>query len=367
MKFFKGSINYACLNGVLILIGILVLIHIIKLVFPILTPALAIMNFILSPFLIAICLAYLLNPVVELFCRFKIKRSYSVWLTFLTIIGTVFYAIFSLIPYFVVNIQQVMGRIPALLERLQFLVDKWQLSDIDFYHYDFTKLFSQNSEVIKLFSSFLSRLGPWLSSFSSSFTLVLGMVFLVPVALYYILSHFHEIRGGIRQALLIHHQDRLFKMLKECESVVTAYVSGTLLVSVVLSIIASIYFSIIGLDNAIVFGTLIGFLNIIPYVGQVIGTIPAAIFGLMVSPLTPIYVILGIAALNVIEGNLVKPFVFSKSIDFHPIIVFTLIMIGGQFFGVIGMILIIPIAGILKIIGRYMWELMKEKKEKVRA
>ena len=61
------------------------------------------------------------------------------------------------------------------------------------------------------------------------------------------------------------------------------------------------------------------------------------------------------------------PFVFSKSIDFHPIIVFTLIMIGGQFFGVIGMILIIPIAGILKIIGRYMWELMKEKKEKVRA
>ncbi len=42
-------------------------------------------------------------------------------------------------------------------------------------------------------------------------------------------------------------------------------------------------------------------------------------------------------------------------------------MIGGQFFGVIGMILIIPIAGILKIIGRYMWELMKEKKEKVRA
>ena len=94
--------------------------------------------------------------------------------------------------------------------------------------------------------------------------------------------------------------------------------------------------------------------NIIPYVGQVIGTIPAAIFGLMVSPLTPIYVILGVAALNVIEGNLVKPFVFSKSIDFHPIIVFTLIMIGGQFFGVIGMILIIPIAGILKIIGRYM-------------
>lgn len=366
MKSIKESINYICLNSVIILIGVLVLIRIIKLIYPILNPALAILNFILSPFLIAICLAYLLNPIVELFCRFKIKRCYSIWLTFILIVGTILYAIFSLIPYFALNIEQVVNRVPALIEKVQILLDQWQIDYMDLYHYDFAKLFSENSELIKIFSSFLTRIGSWIFSFSSSFTFILSMVFLVPVALYYILSHFHEIRGKIRHLLITHHQNRLLQMFKECESVVTAYVSGTLLVSVVLSIIASIYFSIIGLDNAIVFGTLIGFLNIIPYVGQVIGTIPAAIFGLMVSPLTPLYVILGVAALNVIEGNLVKPFVFSKSIDFHPILVFTLIMIGGQFLGIVGMILIIPIAGILKIVGRYVWELIKERRQKVR-
>mgnify|MGYP000342903164 FL=1 len=137
--------------------------------------------------------------------------------------------------------------------------------------------------------------------------------------------------------------------------------------SLALSIIASIYFSIIGLDNAIVFGTLIGFLNIIPYVGQIIGTIPAAIFGLMVSVWTPVYVVLGVMALNFIEGNFIKPFVFSKSIDFHPIILLTLIIIGGQIFGVVGMIFIIPIAGILKIVCRYSFEALKEWKQKVRV
>ncbi len=87
----------------------------------------------------------------------------------------------------------------------------------------------------------------------------------------------------------------------------------------------------------------------------------------MVSVWTPVYVVLGVMALNFIEGNFIKPFVFSKSIDFHPIILLTLIIIGGQIFGVVGMIFIIPIAGILKIVCRYSFEALKEWKQKVRV
>ena len=119
-----------------------------------------------------------------------------------------------------------------------------------------------------------------------------------------------EIR--LRFFLIKQKWNKVFEVLKESEEVVKGYVSGTLLVSLALSIIASIYFSIIGLDNAIVFGTLIGFLNIIPYVGQIIGTIPAAIFGLMVSVWTPVYVVLGVMALNFIEGNLLNPLSFQN-------------------------------------------------------
>ena len=238
---------------------------------------------------------------------------------------------------------------------------------MNLYEYDFSKLFSQNSQLFEIFSKVLNQMGNWISSFSSSFTLVLGMIFLVPVVLYYILKNFYEIRDQIKIFLIKQKWNKVFEVLKESEEVVKGYVSGTLLVSLALSIIASIYFSIIGLDNAIVFGTLIGFLNIIPYVGQIIGTIPAAIFGLMVSVWTPVYVVLGVIALNFIEGNFIKPFVFSKSIDFHPIILLTLIIIGGQIFGVVGMIFIIPIAGILKIVCRYSFEALKEWKQKVRV
>lgn len=366
MKQIKESLNYKWINYLVFLIGILVTIHIIILIFPIIKPVFSAIYMIICPFLIATCMAYLLNPLVDFFCRLKIKRSYSILITFISIIGTIVYAIFSLIPHLMMSVQDIMDQIPALMVRVEALLESWQFDYMNLYQYDFSSLFSQNSKFIEIFSSFLSILGVWISSFSSSFTMVLGMVLLVPVVLYYILKNFYEIRERIKSFLLHHKQNRLYHALKESEEVVKGYVSGTLLVSLVLSIIASIYFSIIGLENAIVFGTLIGFLNIIPYVGQVIGTIPAAIFGLMVSVWTPVYVIIGVMALNFIEGNFIKPFVFSKSIDFHPVILLTLIIIGGQIFGVVGMIFIIPIAGIVKIICRYGFEWLKEWKQKVR-
>lgn len=367
MKPSNESLNYKWINRLVFLIGILVVTYIVKLVFPIIKPVFHMVNMVICPFLIAACIAYLLNPLVDFFCRFKINRSYSILITFISIIGAIAYAIFSFIPYLVVNAQEVMNRTPALIERVQALLDTWQFDYMNIYEYDFSALFSQDSKFLELFSTVLSRLGTWLSSFSSSFTMVVGMIFLIPIVSYYVLKNFYEIRDQVKRFLIEHKWSRIFCVLKESEEVVKRYVSGTLLVSLALSIIASVYFSIIGLDNAIVFGSLIGFLNIIPYVGQIIGTIPAAIFGLMVSVWTPVYVIIGVMALNFIEGNFIKPLIFSKSVDFHPIILLTLIIVGGQIFGVIGMIFIIPIAGIIKIIFRYSFEALKEWKEKVRA
>lgn len=353
MKISKDSLNYKWINIVILLIGILVGGHVIKLLLPVIKPVMFAINLILYPFIIAVSLAYLLNPLVDFFCRLRIKRSFSIAITFVSIIGGLVYAVFSLIPYLIINIHEVINRMPMLMEKLQLLLEKLQLDYMDIYQVDFSTLFTQNSKLLEIFSSVLSKTGNWISNISSSFVMVIGMVFLVPVVLYFILNNFYEIRHKIKSYLLKKNYPLIVNMLKESEDVVKGYVSGTLLVSLGLSIIASIYFTIIGLDNAIVFGVLIGFLNIIPYVGQIVGTIPAAIFGLTVSIWTPVYVIIGVMALNFIEGNFIKPLVFSKAVDFHPIILLILIIIGGQIFGVIGMIFIIPIAGIIKIILRH--------------
>ncbi len=213
---------------------------------------------------------------------------------------------------------------PMLIEKVELLISNLNLDYIDIYKFDFSSLFSENSKFFyPFFHHFYHEQVVGLSSASSSFTMIIGMLFLVPILLYYILNNFYELRNRIKNYLITHRHIQFFNILKESEEVVRGYVSGTLAVSLALSIIASIYFALIGLDNAVVFGVLIGFLNIIPYVGQIIGTIPAALFGLTVSIWTPVYVIIGVLALNFIEGNFIKPLVFSKAVDFHPIILLT--------------------------------------------
>lgn len=69
MKPSHESLNYKWINYLIILIGVLVVIHIIKLIFPILKPVFSMLNMIICPFLIVICFAYLLNPLVDFFCR----------------------------------------------------------------------------------------------------------------------------------------------------------------------------------------------------------------------------------------------------------------------------------------------------------
>lgn len=353
MKVRDKNLNYVLINRVVLLIGILVGIQIIKICFPIIDSIIQALKLIISPFIISISLTYLLNPLVDFFCWLRLNRALAIFITFISIIGGLFYAIFSLIPYLILNIEEVGNSMPILINKLELLVDNLNLDYLDIYQFDFSRLFSENSKFFTIFSSFLSQLVNWLSNATSSFTIFIGILFLVPILLYYILNNFYELRSKIKNYLIEHQHTIFFNILKESEEVVRGYVSGTLGVSFALSIIASIYFSIIGLDNAIVFGILIGFLNIIPYVGQIIGTIPAAIFGLTVSTWTPLYVIIGVMALNFIEGNFIKPFVFSKSVDFYPVILLTLIIIGGQILGVIGMIFIIPVVGIIKIIFRY--------------
>ena len=279
MKKSEETLNFNLINRVVLLIGILVGFQVIKICFPIIKPVISALNLIISPFIIAISLAYLLNPLVDFFCRLHFKRSYAILVTFVSIVGGLFYAIFSLIPYLIVNIQEVLNSMPMLIEKVELLISNLNLDYIDIYKFDFSSLFSENSKFFTLFSSFLSRAGSWLSSASSSFMMIIGMLFLVPILLYYILNNFYELRNRIKNYLITHRHIQFFNILKESEEVVRGYVSGTLAVSLALSIIASIYFALIGLDNAVVFGVLIGFLNIIPYVGQIIGTIPAARFG----------------------------------------------------------------------------------------
>ena len=99
---------------------------------------------------------------------------------------------------------------------------------------------------------------------------------------------------------------------------------------------------------------LLGLTNIIPYFGPIIGAIPAVIIAYASSPSLAIYVVITIFAVQVIESNFLSPYIMGKNIKIHPIAIIFALLLGGELFGVLGMILAVPVLAILKVIFKHL-------------
>ena len=118
---------------------------------------------------------------------------------------------------------------------------------------------------------------------------------------------------------------------------------------------------IFGIPNALIIAFLCAVLNIIPYVGPLIASLLAA-FLTMLSNLgsdfqseilpTTIYVLIGFWIVQIIDNNVAQPIIFSKSVSSHPLEIFLVILIAGFIFGILGMIIAVPLYTIFKVIGK---------------
>src|SRR5690606_13877623 len=115
-----------------------------------------------------------------------------------------------------------------------------------------------------------------------------------------------------------------------------------------------IIFKWIDVPYALLLSILLGLTNIIPYFGPIIGAIPAVIIAYASSPSLAIYVVITIFAVQVIEGNLLSPYIMGKNIKIHPIAIIFVLLLGGELFGILGMILAVPVLAILKVIFKHL-------------
>jgi predicted PurR-regulated permease PerM len=121
-------------------------------------------------------------------------------------------------------------------------------------------------------------------------------------------------------------------------------------------------FLVIGLPYALLLTLVAVLMNFIPFIGAILSTVPIFIFGLMDSPSTAIWSIVVVLVAQQIQDNLVAPYIFGKSMDIHPLTTIILVLAGGDFGGIIGILLIIPVYMMLKIITVKLYQLFIKKR-----
>lgn len=145
-------------------------------------------------------------------------------------------------------------------------------------------------------------------------------------------------------------ENKIQGTLNDINGVVSLFIRGALLDALIVAILSSTGLSILGLQFAVFIGCFAGIANIIPYFGPVLGMIPAFIVGVFTGGLTQgIFAVLILLAIQQIDANIIYPKIVGSTTGLHPLFVLLAVAIAGSFAGILGMILAVPIAGILQI------------------
>ena len=321
---------------------------------------------ILSPFIIALVIAYLLHPMVKwlelnLFKQVKIKpqykRTFSVLLTYLLIVGgfiLFIYSTYVMIGGQITNNVNVNNMIEAIMKYSQRYNDIFQsaLAQLE--------TSGLSTDVKEQFKSLIERMNGLMgSAINAAFDSIkqLGSnlinILLGAIIAFYVLKDLEYFKKLTNDCFNVVFRKNSYKNTKlffhDVDSVVSKFIRGQLLDAIIVGILCSIGLWIIGLDFPVLIGMTAGISNVIPYFGPIIGSIPAIIVGLLSgSPIKALFAVLVLLLVQQIDGAIISPKVVGESVGLHPVFVILSITIGGAYFGLLGMLLAVPAAGIIK-------------------
>lgn len=193
-------------------------------------------------------------------------------------------------------------------------------------------------------------------AFSSTISFILAIIgyFIIPVYLFYLLVDLPKLKLFLDSLIPARYRPVAAEKLREIDSILSGFIRGQLSVCAILAVLYSIGLYFIGIDLAIAIGTLAGITFIIPYVGTIIGIILSVIMALLKFQdiLHPLLCLGWFCVVQGLEGMVITPRVVGNSVGLHPLIAIIALLIGGQIFGLMGMLLAVPVTAVLQVFLR---------------
>ncbi len=312
---------------------------------------------ILTPFLISALLAYLADPLTDRLQSWRLPRTLAVVIVF-TVLSLLFLILgLLLVPLLERQIVALVQRVPLYLERLQQDVLPWIERRLGL-----ERGLLDIGSLREAMSAHWREAGGWaaniLASVSRSGMALLGWMInlaLIPVVTFFLLRDWDVLIARLRALLPRHSEPTVTRLARECDTMLSAFFRGQLLVMFALGAIYSTGLWLIGLDLALLLGMISGLVSFVPYLGFIVG-IFAAGFAILMQTQDPtqllwVFAVYGVG--QVIEGSVLTPVLVGDRIHLHPVAVIFAVMAGGQLFGFTGVLLALPVAAVLAVLLRY--------------
>jgi len=298
---------------------------------------------IIIPIVYATVFAILLNPFVNFLTRKKISKIIAITIVvtiMLVILLAILYIFYSRLSVFIESFPQFKLKIDQAGD--QFV--KWVSHEFNYSRSKTNKWFSETqSNAISSYANgkTLSQLG------QISITLVL-----IPVYLFMILYYKSLLLEFIRKLFRIEHHNAVISVLSNSKIIIQSYLVGLAFEMMIMAVLNGTALLLLGIDYAIILGILAAILNIIPYLGGIIGTV-LPMFVAFVTKDSMIYVLLVFIVtiiIQFIDNNIIVPKIVASRVKINALISIIGVLVGGAIWGVSGMFLSIPLIAILKVI-----------------
>ena len=308
----------------------------------------------LIPFVLSFALAYLVNPVVNVFTVRGYRREYIVAILY-TLIGiTISLAANFLLPSVAKQLSSLQGQAPELLARTQEtwahfedeLAQRMPIGGNLVRHWSF-QMYDPLIGQLQHLPSYLLDIFPLLS-----------LLFLVPFISFYLLMDSAHLTHKAIQACPSRHVEQILHLISEVDTSLGNYVRGVLLESLAVAAASYVCMWCMNVNYSLAIALIAGVSNVVPYGGPLLGAATGGLVALvqfrnfwMVGK-----VLLVFAAIRAADDIFLQPVISRFSIHLHPLIYLLALMVGAEAFGFIGLLLGVPAACIVKSLIRVFWE-----------
>ncbi len=311
---------------------------------------------VLTPIFFAFLIAYMLDPVVDRFEAMKLPRALGIVIVLTGALLAVAIFLLLAVPALVSDVARFASELPPKLSALR---TEWEpylaYRGIEVPHSIDEALRQFDVDVRGLAERAVGPAGSALSQVVGGTASVVGALAglaLIPVLAFYFLYDFDRMTAAIRDLIPVRVRPFVVDVFGEIDQVLGQFIRGQITVMLILAVLYSIGYSIVGVRLALLIGIVGGLLSFIPYVGGAVAIVLALLMCFLdfQGPMQLVYVCIVYGIVQLLEGFVITPKIMGDQVGLSAVWVMIALMVGGELFGFLGVLLAVPAAAVAKIL-----------------
>ncbi|MDZ4180377.1 MAG: AI-2E family transporter [Coriobacteriia bacterium] len=313
---------------------------------------------VLTPFIFALLVVFILRRPVSALSARGFSRSAAVGLWYLVGALVVTFVGVFVVPPLIAQGREFITDFPGYYEAASRL---WFRFQVEYTSIEIPAWLQD--AVLSARESITGQLTAWSQAVASTALNVGGRligfvvnIFLALALAFFVLKDLPALKDELLRLGGAKRRDSLLEVLGRITIVVEGWLRGQSMIALIVGVLTWLGLQFLGVPYALIIGIIAGITNFIPYLGPVVGGIIAAISAAFVSPQLVVYTVIWIVILQQAESMFLQPRIMSEQVNIHPVLVIFALLIGAQTAGIAGMVLALPIAGVLNVLFVYYFE-----------